>query len=70
MKIQIGTISYRNKQTNEFEESKPLFAEATESLILAEKLLMRNACEMHVAELLNFNSCKTSKLTTKNNTDE
>ncbi len=68
MKIQIGTISYRKKQTNEFETSKPLYAEETQELVHNQKILMQSACELYIGDLINYlNSkfSKTSHITTK-----
>lgn len=51
MKLQIGTIAYREVKTGEFKHARPLYAKATEELLKSQKELMFSACDMFSAEI-------------------
>lgn len=53
-KIQVGTIVYRDKQTNNFGKSKPLYMKYSFELVKAQKELLQSACNMFLTDLLIF----------------
>ncbi len=54
MKIQIGTIAYRNKETNQFENAKPLYINTKSKKLKKRKEQFNDEiCEFFINELLN-----------------
>ena len=54
MQIQVGTIAYRDKQTNNFAKSKPLYMKHLPELAESQKEFMQRACDMFITDLLIF----------------
>ena len=52
MLIQVGTIAYRDKQTNNFAKSKPLYMKHSPELAESQKEFMQRACDMYLIDLL------------------
>ena len=54
MQIQVGTIAYRDKQTNYFAKSKALYMKYSPELVESQKEFMQRACDMFITDLLIF----------------
>ena len=54
MQIQVGTIAYRDKQTNNFAKAKALYMKYSPELAESQKEFMQRACDMFITDLLIF----------------
>lgn len=54
MLIQVGTIAYRNKETNQFENATPLYATANEKLLNNKEQFENEVAEFFENEICNY----------------
>lgn len=54
MLIQVGTIAYRNKETNQFENATPLYVKANETLIKKQEQFENEVAEFFENEICNY----------------
>ncbi len=53
MRIQVGTIAYKDKQ-GKFNNLKPLYMEHSPELAKALQEFLQSACDMFITNLLNY----------------
>lgn len=50
--LQVGTIAYRDKQTKDFADAKPLYMKHSPEFAKALQEFLQDACDMFITDLL------------------